>query len=488
MFPERRVHLAPVPTSALRRLGGVERKPNDCLVLSRLVGGANYFAPRTLPVGSHTVRVGTGETWAAHQTMADDVLRAAGLHLTKRQVRHSLARLERFGFCTSRSAVEGANGYWGNVYTLDADLYNDDTTTDVLKQFKTYAYGDTSKFSRGEIVQERVIYRNNYGPADRFAQHVARNGLDHSAYVSVGRWHKMANCGKSDAPVFVPWLVVDVDRPNVMDAWEVAHRVLREFEAAGFPVDHTFVSYSGMKGFHVAVPTSYFGSPIFRDATSARLSLTRMVEDIVVDDVDPATLNPLGLVRCSGSVHERTGARKTTWHAPRFKSLGLHEILDAAKGAHLPVDLPDPTVGEVEDELRELFEEAAANVAAEVEKIHRDRHRASGQVGPVIARILEGITESEAWHDTHVGRNRAGYVLACFLLEDARQQRQCAWALGMEGLDNWGSEGTAWAIYEHWDATRNNGPMQTDPRPGDRRGFHAAFKSAERTVLRSKSN
>lgn len=484
MFHTTGLLLAPLPDPVVTALGGVERDPGTVLALSRLCGGANYFEPRVLKVRGREVHLGTNETWASIDTVRADVNRAAGLSLERHQVRDRLHKLKRRRFLSSRSAVEGARGKYGNVYTLSPDLLTPDAQRDVLKEFRIYAYGDATAFSLGEVANGCHTIRGKYQRADIFRRHVAKSGTDHAAYVGVGRWRTRAEAGDPDAPVFVPWVVVDIDRPHIMDAFEAAHAVLREMEAEGVPLDRAFVSFSGSKGFHVALPSTIWGSPIFRDALSARTTLQRLVERVVgTEGIDPAPLSPLNLVRCTGSVHDSTGLVKRTWPATAFRALSLYDVTEAARSFEpFAYEL---TPADVEEDMVALFEEAAEEAVEEIRAIRRRARSGAGGLGSTVKRILDGVDEGEQFHDNHVGRNKAAFILSCWLHEGPKQQQAAARYLGIDVPGEPGSDRAAWGIYEWWDLHKNPAPMQNDRDPRDRRGFKHAFESGRRTVGRS---
>lgn len=450
------------------------------MALSRLKAGCVFGEPKTVEL--HTgreVTVGVGEAWCSTSTLRDDINAALGNDYSYNQVRYATQKAEKAGFVEKQSV---AGGRYGSIFKLNADiLTRKGEMVDVVKTARTYFYGDVSEFERGEIVVAEKNRRGKYGLANKWQNYVAQNGMDESAFTSIGRW-RLGEEGDPEAPVFIPWLMIDIDRLSIPDAHDDVRAVVMALEEQGYDLERVFVSFSGSKGFHVAISSDQFGTPLYVDSLAARETVGVLVKSITDVRTDTSINNPRSLIRVTGSRHEKTGNYKRSWTAKRFMSLALHEALEDLR-SHEPFEYPDPTAGEVEQDVLRQFEDAAERAVAQVKSAREEAEKYGNVAGGTIRRISEGIAEGEHWHDRHVGRNKAGYILACWLIESEKQQRSFAHLIGYNPSVPFGTEECAREIYRHWDNTLNSPPMQEGPEAGDIKGFRAAFESAKRKIL-----
>lgn len=410
-------------------MGGAQ-KPITPLVFARLrsgmvTGSEQHYTTTT----GRQISLSPFQTWCSMDTICEDIQAATGQPVERHKVKYAAKKLEKAGHILGTElAFPETRGRYGKVYQLNPDSTRKvPNMVDTIVQYRLHYYGDCSAFRLGvaaginPATGQFSIGTPNM--AEGFRNRVAARGVDHALFTSIGRWRKHKEVRDPRAPVFVPWLVFDIDRhDDIPGAYEAAQNILLDLEEWGIDLERTFVSFSGSKGFHIAISMDHFGSPIFRDSEAARLILSDVTKRITETRVDHHTLSPLNLVRLTGSQNEKSGWYKRTWCATRFRQMPLHAAL-ADLSSPLPFRYPDPTAGAVEDDLRALFDDTAEQRATVLTSQRANRRHGSKAIGPTITSILSGVSEGEEYADGRAGRDWAAYTLACFLLES---EQQCA--------------------------------------------------------------
>jgi len=428
---------APISASVFETLGGVG-KPYAALTWSRLrageVGGTKDHI-YTSTTGREIV-IAPGETWCSITTIKDDIQAATGAAVRRHHVKYAVRKLMDEGLIVAdRLAAPDTNGRYGKIFTLTKARPGGDKM-DVIKEYRVFAYGDAAAFRLGSVATiDPKTGKFSHSPpnnSEQWAAWIAENGAEGAAFTSIGRWRNESEVRKPAAPVFVPWLVLDIDRPhNLPGAWDDTNTILSHLEDRGVDLGRVFVSFSGSKGFHVAIAMSQLGNPIFRDAQAALEILSAFVDGLTDVATDPHTISPLNLVRLTGSQHEETQWYKRTWSASRFRQLPLHAALSDL-GRHRPFSYPDPTAGEAEEDMRAIFEaEARKNAAKRSRRAARRGAKTNNRIGDAIENILGGVEEGEMWSDTRAGRDWAAYTLACFIMEHDGQHESVRERLGL---------------------------------------------------------
>ena len=418
-----------VPKDAYDRLGGIERAPLDLALMSWMLGGAVVTETKQIETPKGVVTVEPGQVWGSMVSMGDDLFAGLGRRYSRDQIRYALKKApEQYGLQDLGLVHPGTRGKYGKLYALpDRVLDPNQPHVNVVKAYQIFHYGDPADFTRGERaiydVQEDRWTRGRWTIQQKFAEFAAREGMHKASFTTIGRYRRGEE-GDENAPVFVPWLTIDLDRDLLIQGYEDAQTVLAALEEAGIDMARVFCSFSGSKGFHIQVAMSQFGSPVFADALAAREVLMAYVSDLLGwygVAHDPAVYTPHSLIRLTGSVHEKTGLRKRTWPATEFMRMAPQTVFAQIDGPFEAFAWADPMMGEVEQEAREGFVGVASSVREQVQQKRLDaqkrRYRKKSGRGPVIERIMKGVAESEAWHDYHVGRSKAAFILACWLLE-----------------------------------------------------------------------
>ena len=460
--------LVAVPTHTYESLGGIDRSPLDLALLSWMLGGAVVTETKIVDTPKGEVVIEPGQVWGSMDSMVEDLYAGLGRRYTRRQVRYSLTQApSKYGLQDLGLVHPSTRGKYGKLYALpDAILNPNQPHVNVVKAYQLFHYGDPREFTRGE----RAIFRpdtgqrkkRNTGPdgqgrrarsrtsveqdgrwtrgkwtdQQKFMEFAAREGINTAAFTSIGRY-RLGQEGDENAPVFVPWLTIDLDRDLLIQGYEDAQTVLSALEEAGFDMARVFCSFSGRRGFHIQIATSQFGSPIFADALAARETMIAFVADLLGwygVEYDPCVLNPSNLIRLTGSVHEKTGQRKRSWSALDFMAMPPTAVFGQIDAPFESFEWANPLIGTAEEEVAALFENAAQTAKERVGQQRALARRNSGKAkrGPVIERIMQGIAEGEVWHDYHAGRNKASFILACWLLD---QNKGEGWA--EDALTRW---------------------------------------------------
>jgi len=273
--------------------------------------------------------------------------------------------------------------------------------------------------------------RGTYSDAVAWAQAFARDGsCPHERdrgerHMSIGAFRDsdLGKMGvKDDTPCSVPWVVLEAEAGDLVDRYEATRRILEALDAEGADLSEVVVSYSGNTSFHVRIPTGMVGRPVFESPGTAETVLRRFANEVCDEELDVNLFDPRHLIRCIGSVHEETGRHVSGFHGDTFLELSLEEAVQASS-EHYPFALRDPF--EVESTgLRACMDEAAQTLSQFWIPEFDECPNLDESSGAVQA-AMQGVEESEHWHEKHVGRNKATFIAACYLIEQQGEQR--AW-------------------------------------------------------------
>jgi len=413
-------------------------KPLPALVFSRILSGVSYQDSSYLTNSGRTLQIPSGTSWVSIETIREDISSALGLIFTRRKIQYAIQKLKERSMLASTLMEPDTKGRYGLLMkpTIPASTV---TTIDPVKEFKIHAYGKTSAFVHGGIAHSGngvEWIQRQAGDVMRLMDSVAKNGNPDALFRTVGMWRDRKSVRKVNEPVYLPWIVLDIDVPGDMyHAHDTTKTILSDLTDAGVDMDRTFVSFSGSKGFHIAIATSQIGSPIFRDSDNARGCMIKFVKFLTDHKFDPSTLSPLQMLRLTGSQHQKTQMFKTTWVATRFNGLKLHSIIEQAK-SFKPFVYPDPTVGGVEEEMHEAFEAKAEAQAKEAwEALQAEANQPAGPKwhsprGPLKQIIENGVARGEDWGNKS-GRDWAAFTLSCYCLAHPEQHNAMRKMLGM---------------------------------------------------------
>ena len=402
-------------------------------ILSGLATGQRSYTSTT----GRAIEIPPFHTWVSIESIREDISSAIGQIIPRHVVKYALTVVERMGLVRSSLMLPETAGRYGKLYSVTDTVTKEQATVDPVMEYRIFAYGNTTAFTHGAIASENEIGWQQRQPGDirKLMDYVAANGSDQSLFRSVGMWNSRLNVRNVKAPVFLPWIVLDIDVPGDMfHAHETTMSILSDMEDAGFDLDRCFASFSGSKGFHIAIPTDHFGSPIFRSSDLARECMIAFVKTFTDHRFDPATLSPLQMLRLTGSKHTKTGRYKHTWTVNRFKGLRLDQILSASE-EFAPWTYPDPTVGDVEADLMERFQTVAAQTARnDWERMRQEALRPPGSIqtiGKSLATALEGVRRSQDWGANRSGRDSAAFIIGAYCATDPRQHKLVRTRLGI---------------------------------------------------------
>lgn len=433
--------LLPIPKCIYDELGGIQKSPLELLLLSWMRGGMVFSETKTVNTKQGEVTIKPGEVWGSRVSMIEDILASVGSKFTYAQVRYATDKLIAAGFVEDMGMVlPKTRGAYGKKYKLSSDFSNSQVDVDVRKAYDMFYNGDPSEFNMAEIVtavnlSRGVVVKRREGRADPFIRFVAREGFNREALTSIGRWRRGEVADKA-APVYIPWLTIDIDRTDPVDAFADTRTLVTELLHRGYDMERVLVSFSGNRGYHIQISMDQFGSPVFTNSDSARVAISEIVNGIVDDhniEVDSSVFSPLSLLRTAGSKHATSGLRKVMWTSPEFMALSLEDVYKGSM-EYESTEFPDPLSGAINEDIYDSYIEAMDRAQSKLYRMMKEKPKRKSK--GVIDRIKQGIDEGEVWHEFHVGRNKAAFILACYLLE--RYNTHSA----REQLDRWNTKNT----------------------------------------------
>lgn len=401
-------------------LGGVEKRPAACLLASWLAGGA-ALTEKQVSTPKGVVVVAPGQTWGSLMSAQEDVLALVGERFSYGTFRSAVQTLRSAGIIVNRhDPLPATRGKYGSVFTLSEPLIA--TPSDPVSVSATFIhrfYGDPADFRYASTVQgvlDTGRARRRIADADRFIANIGAHGLDAPAFVNVGRWRK-GEALDPTAPVFVPWFTIDIDRNYLKEAWDDTNEIVERMADEGFDLDRTFISFSGRRGFHIQIGADQLDCPIFRDADAAKIASDELTARLCYGiKIDPSVNSPNQLLRVAGSKHDKSGLYKVTWTMRDFQATDFEWAMTQARDPQ-PTPMLDPRqVQQVESSIHDFFDAVSADTESRYLAL-RDRTGSGGGPGETMKSLLPGIAEGETWHPNHEGRNKAAFILACWLVE-----------------------------------------------------------------------
>lgn len=465
-----------IPVSVYERLGGFEASELPVLMLSHLRGGTVVTGEKTVETPKGNVTISLGEVWTSLTTIKEDITAASGKRFTRGQVRGAMRFLKSEGLVEDLGMVlPETRGRYGKKYALPEYIVNiEGDSVDVMPAYQMFAYGKVEEFLYSEyLVTENIrtedhLKRGRFNRTDKWREFVLENGHEKEAYSSLGAW-RHDDMGRDGRPVFVPWIVVDIDRSVLYEALMDAETLVRAFKGMGISTDKMFVAFTGGRGFHIEISTAQFGCPIFADAEAARETIKQFVMNVSDDygiEVDSTVFSPHNLIRLAGSTHRKTGRKKRVFLSQR--------VLDQTPDQNFKMffeaesdQYDNAWASAVEEEAREYFVDSAHEAQRILTEAQINKRRGA-QIGTTMKRILNGVAESEIWHERHVGRNKASYILACWIMESDSKKEQVANALGIS------SDMTDEELLLNWNK-RNSPPLPYNE-------IRGTINSAQKTV------
>lgn len=418
-FPdaERFQHL---PRDVFETAGGT-KKPLGPLLLAWLYGGRAWYDREIELPNGREMKMVQGQAWGSMVSAAEDIFAATGVVYSRRQITYQRDKLIKAGLVDDDgNAFPETRGAYGKLYRLP-EIDSHQPPIDTVRTFRALYYGDPREFRYTEMVVGRYDNpnaRGKEGVGTRWEQQIAARGLDRPSFLRLGRWRR-GEVADAEAPVVMPWVVIDLDREHLPSAFVDAQKILWQLGEAMIDLDNVFVAFSGRRGFHIYVPTGKFGSPIFASTEAARL-VTDYIQRSIAQQVeyDPATNSPLGLIRVMGSTHEKTGNKKRGWTAKEFIVMEQEEALSNLKEVR-PITLPDPLDVEEEWDASELLERAALAVEEELEEYVAPSDAGTSDIeyksGGIIEALKDGVNKSEKFADGYAGRDSALFLYARYL-------------------------------------------------------------------------
>ena len=145
-----------------------------------------------------------------------------------------------------------------------------------------------------------------------------------------------------DGPCCTRFLPLDIDSPDLNQALGTAREITRYLlDSWGITEDTLVVYYSGMKGFHINLPTGVFGEmepgpelpKVFREV---RRSVVRCAKVTHPDAVDFSISDRLRLLRLPNTRHSKSGLYKVPLHMEELLYYEVEEIKETARKPRMP--------------------------------------------------------------------------------------------------------------------------------------------------------
>lgn len=301
---------------------------------------------------------------------------------------------------------------------------------------------DKSQFNRAERVMGDVkngrARRGRYGRAHQFMRWAAKEGLDQPAFTNVGRWRR-DDASIRGEPVYVPWITIDIDNVDLVQAHEDAVKTIKRLINLGYQEERIIASFSGGKGFHVQVDSTQMGLPPFKGPRHARLFLRAFTKDVCAGSYyDPSVCAPRSLIRVTGSKHSETGLHKRSFFASAFLRKGMNGVMRNVREGYTPFMWPEPgtPLPRPRKHLREIYEHAESNYRG---RRSNGAYGGAGEGNGVLSKIKYGVRQGQEFgsRSFHVGRENAAFLMGCKLLEECDRKKTayeklCKW----NGLNN----------------------------------------------------
>jgi len=278
---------------------------------------------------------------------------------------------------------------------------------------------DPKQFIRSERVIGDVssggVYRGQYAYGKTLTKNIAKQGHEQPVFTNVGRWRTVEQAEKR-AAVYVPWLTIDIDNVDIVEAHEDAANTVQYLLDLGYDPERIVASFSGSKGFHIQVDSSQMGMLPFKDSDAARAFIVAWTKSVCDRPFwDSAVASPRSLIRVTGSTHEKSGIKKHSFLAHDFLRLGMNGVMKNVRGEYEGFDWPSAGV-QLEDPHVHFL--TVGDQAVQNYRQQRKGQSQSRSAG-VLSNIRYGVSQGEVFGDKyfHVGRENAAFVAACALID-----------------------------------------------------------------------
>lgn len=449
--PPNQFAFAQLPITAYELAGTVEHRPLATAILSRLRSGVAYSDKQYTTTTGRVIRVKRGFTWASITTLTQDYRSATGIKTTRAKVIRAIEWLQQNGLITDRRlALPKTRGRYGSVFRLsERVMKREDTMVDVLKAHRLFTYGPIKdyRFSGRKVEYKQGQFtRESYQDNRSWRRGIEQQGFDNAAYVTTGQW-RFPERGDPNAPVFVPWIVVDIDRDHYPTAHEDTLLAMMDFDSAGFDEDSIYIGFSGSKGFHVMLSTAKIGWPIFKTTYDATEVISEFIKEMTNVEFDISVCNPLQVYRVAGSKNMKSSLYKKMYTVDDFMDTSLDQIYENAK---TPGSWSWPSqMYDAEEELVSVLRTGANNALKNRIGKKKESKKGWNGIGPTLSKIIEGIEESETF-GVHSGRHKAAFILSCFMLEHPKQCEQVRLRLGINGRHDFDNPDCAFDTLQYW--------------------------------------
>lgn len=159
--------------------------------------------------------------------------------------------------------------------------------------------------------------------------------LSHFAFGSEMQRHFSANRNSVAGfagPCWCRWLVLDIDRPNLVDALADARKLVAAIHAR-YPEAETAAFFSGGKGFHVLLELAHNPAPSADFPHIARTFAEALAASAGVT-IDAAIYDRNHIIRLPNTRHPKTGLFKRRIDAEALFTLDIDRIRELAKYPH----------------------------------------------------------------------------------------------------------------------------------------------------------
>lgn len=280
---------------------------------------------------------------------------------------------------------------------------------------------DQEDFRRAERVLGNVkdakAYRGKYGRAHMFINKISKTGHDQPAFTNIGRWrHNEADVRV--APVYVPWLTIDIDNVNLVEAYKDAVRTVEELIDLGYDPERIVCSFSGNKGYHIQIDSTQLGLCPFVGPHAAQLFLQEFSKSVCTGDYwDPAVTSVRSLIRVTGSTHATSGLHKRSFLGDTFIAGGIDRVMRHVRREYRAFEWPEG--GNIlpgpRSHLREVYERSESRYRGE----RSDGNRGGSKTG-VLSRIKHGVEQGQEFgpKNFHVGRENAAFLVGCAVIDE----------------------------------------------------------------------
>lgn len=214
-----------------------------------------------------------------------------------------------------------------------------------------------------ELVTGSLTNRGNVVPSNQCTLPQDRRACYRSMFLHSWRLAEWVKERKSvagfDGEHTAEAFVIDVDRENdlagaLVDARNLVARLVAYYDV---PVSAVHPSFSGAKGFHIAIPIECI-TPDKSPRKNFSVAFRGLAHDIAdgMESVDLKIYEPRRILRMQNTINEKTGLYKIPLTVEELNSLDIEEIKQLATGPRVIEYLPSSELGVVSS-LNEIFED-----------------------------------------------------------------------------------------------------------------------------------